>query len=83
MSNPQVNAGVALRNSPSYGDRYSGCRGPDHGEYVRGTLVKPNWIQVSFDGVLANFLIQPYKDRTQVNSPRDTSYLLYFDVLMF
>ena len=78
MSNPQVNAGVALRNSPSYGDRYSGCRGPDHGEYVRGTLVKPNWIQVSFDGWLVNFLIQPYKDRIQVKSSKGHELFVIF-----
>ena len=81
MSNPQVNAGVALRNSPSYGDRYSGCRGPDHGEYVRGTLVKPNWIQVSFDGVLANFFdptVQRQDTSEQFQGTRAICYILMF-----
>lgn len=32
-------AGVALRNSPNFDDRYTGCRGPEANEYVRGTVV--------------------------------------------
>ena len=32
-------AGVALRNSLNYDDRYTGCRGPEANEYVRGTVV--------------------------------------------